>query len=367
MSDGRRPLAGRAWIVLAAAALLAACAGTKVAPGSAPEGESAADASETSVTAKGVSVIDAPAGAVTFAFAGDVHFEGEIRNALDADPAGVMADIAPSLSGADLAMVNLETAITEGGTPEPKTYTFRAPSTAFDALRAAGVDVVSMANNHGMDFGPVGLADSLAASDASGFPVIGVGNNADEAYAPFETEVNGQRIAIVAATDVLDSNLISRWTATDTQPGLASAKQVDALTAAVAAARESADTVVVFLHWGTEGSTCPNDTQPALAQRLVDAGADIVVGSHAHRLIGAGRKGDALVAYGLGNFVFYTSGGAGAQTGVLHVTATGRHIDSYSWEPAVISGGRPRPLTGGEAEAASAAWDGLRGCTDLTP
>lgn len=351
--------------------VVAACAGTAVDSARTPVGESASGpesvAGAGTVDPKGVSVVDAPAGPVTFAFGGDVHFEGEIRGALDADPTQVMAAIAPSLSQADIAMVNLETAITDGGTPEPKTYNFRAPATAFDALRAAGVDVVTMANNHGMDYGPVGLSDSLAARDAAGFPVLGVGNNRTEALTPYTATVNGQRIAILGATDVLDANLIAGWTATDSQPGLASAKDPGALIAAVQAARATSDTVVVFLHWGTEGQTCPNSTQPGLAQSLIDAGADIVVGSHAHRLIGAGHKGEALVAYGLGNFVFYTSGGAGAQTGVLHVTATGRHIDSYSWEPAVISGGRPQPLTGADADAAVAAWDGLRACTDLTP
>lgn len=368
MPATRRPPATRAlgrvgWLVTGC--LLVACSGTAVSAGG-----TAADTTEpvsAPTVPKGVSPVTMPAGPVTFAFGGDVHFEGVLREALAADPATVLQDIAPSLSAADLAMVNLETAITEGGTPEAKTYTFRAPATAFDALRAAGVDVVTMANNHGVDYGPDGLADTLAARDASGFPVVGIGRDATEAYSPYETVINGQRIAVLGATDVLDSNLIDRWTATDAQGGVASAKQVDRLVAAVAAARADADTVVVFLHWGTEGTTCPNGAQPPLAQRLVDAGADLVVGSHAHRLLGAGRRGDALVAYGLGNFAFYTSGGPGAETGVLHVTVTGRHVDDYAWEPAAISGGRPRPLTGEAAAAAGAAWAALRDCTDLTP
>ena len=350
--------------------LAAGCSSTRLASAPGP-GENAGGAATTVPTAtttpRGVSLVAPPRGPVAFAFAGDVHFEGVIRQALDDDPASVMADIAPSLSAADLAVVNLETAITERGTPEDKAYTFRAPATAIDALRAAGVDVASMANNHGVDFGPEGLEDSLAARDASGFPLIGVGRNAAEAYAPYRTTINGQRIAVIAATDVLDGHLISSWTATDAQPGLASAKDVDRLVAAVTAARPDTDTLVVFLHWGTEGTTCPNSTQPALARRLVDAGADIVVGSHAHRLLGAGRLGAALVAYGLGNFTFYSSSGPATETGVLHVTATGRQVDEYSWEPAVISGGRPRPLAGEEAEAARTAWTALRDCTDLSP
>lgn len=368
----RPPAARHRPVVLAlgALALLTACSSTAVA-GAPPPGDGAAAPTTTPLVPptdpKGVSLVAAPSGPVTFAFGGDVHFEGVLREALADDPASVLDDITPSLSGADLAMVNLETAVTEGGTPEDKTYTFRAPPTAFDALRSAGVDVVTMANNHGMDYGTEGLADTLAARDASGFPVVGIGHDAAEAYAPYRTVVNGQRIAVLAATDVLDANLIGRSTATDDQSGVASAKRVDRLVAAVQAARADSDTVVVFLHWGTEGQTCPNAAQPGLARRLVDAGADLVVGSHAHRLLGAGHLGDALVAYGLGNFAFYTSGGAAAETGVLHVTMTGRHVDDYAWEPAVIRSGTPHPLTGEDAEAATAAWDDLRDCTDLTP
>ena len=97
--------------------------------------------------------------------------------------------------------------------------------------------------------------------------------------------IKGQRIAVIGATQVLDDNLITAWTATDTQAGLASAKEVPRLVAAVQAARATNDTVVVFLHWGVEKQTCPSASQQELARTLVDAGADIVVGGHAHRLL----------------------------------------------------------------------------------
>lgn len=308
---------------------------------------------------------------VTFAFGGDVHFEGGLKTKLQTDPATVLAPIAPVLSAADVAVVNLETAITERGTPQDKEYKFRTPSSALAALAAAGVDAASMANNHGLDFGPEGLLDTLAAKAATPAPVvIGIGANAAEAFTPYRVEVKGQRIAVFAATDVLDGNLVDAWTATDTQAGLASAKPpwIDRLVAGVFGARADSDTVVVLLHWGVENETCPNDAQKALAQRLVDSGADIVVGSHAHRQQGAGRLGTGFVGYGLGNFIFYNESGTAGISGVLQVTATGRDIDGYGWVPAKIKGGVPEPLPpGADADKAVADWNALRDCTGLTP
>ncbi len=304
---------------------------------------------------------------VVLAFGGDVHFEGVLRNLLATDPATVLAPIAPVLKSADIAMVNLETAITERGAPQPKQYTFHAPATAFTALAAAGVDVTTMANNHGVDFGPVGLQDSLDAIRVTRFPVVGIGADAAHTYAPFRRTVHGERIAIIGATQVIDDTLIPTWSASDSRGGIASAKDVDRLLAEVRKTRVDSDTVVVFLHWGQEGTTCPTSIQRDLALRLVDAGADIIVGSHAHRLLGAGRLGTAFVDFGLGNFAFYTQGGPTADTGVLLVTVTGRRIDRYEWRPAVISGGVPRPLTATAADAAQARWQDGRSCTGLAP
>jgi len=302
---------------------------------------------------------------VTFAFAGDIHFEGVLRSKLDANPASVLASIAPVLGSADLTVANLETAVTTRGIPQPKEYNFRAPPSALTALAAGGIDVASMANNHGMDYGRTGLADSILASRSSGYPVVGIGRNSREAYSPHRVTLKGTRIAVFGATQVLDDHLIRSWTATAGQPGLASAKDAARLAAAVRAARRTSDTVIVFLHWGSERMTCPTERQTRLARILVDAGADIVVGGHAHRLQGAGRLGRGFVAYGLGNFAFYSPPGPAAETGVLFVTAVGRRITDYRFAPAYIRSGSPVPLSGAEAEAARARWRNLRGCTDL--
>ncbi len=303
---------------------------------------------------------------VTFAFGGDVMFEEPIRSYLLERPADIFAPVAPILRRADLAMVNLETAVTDRGEPAPnKHYHFRAPASAFRALRAGGIDVVTLANNHGMDYGEVGLRDTLKSAKAAGVPLVGAGLNQRQAYAPYRVTISGQRIAIIAASQVIDAHLRASWLTSGSEPGLASAYDVPRLARAVRQAQATSDTVIVYLHWGSELDGCPTDMQRLLARDLVRAGADIIVGSHAHIQLGAGRLGRAFVAYGLGNFVFYADGALTTQTGVLEVTATGRRIDRYRWVPAQIKNGRPIPITGSDRGARIAEWRALRDCTDL--
>jgi Bacterial capsule synthesis protein PGA_cap len=360
-------------LTVAALLLLSACGGDD--PGQAAQDTTTTRAAEaTTTTARPTTTAPKRAGdpreptgePVTLAFGGDVHFEGAIESRLSANPATTFGPIANVLRRADLAVVNLETAITERGTPAPKDFTFRAPPSALTALKGAGVDVATMANNHGQDFGVAGLRDSLAAARAAKFPVVGVGRNADEAYRAHTVTVKGQRIAVIGATQVLDSSLAAAWTAGDDKPGMASAYEEARLLAAVRAARAAADTVVVDLHWGRELVNCPIDRQRALAPKLVAAGADVVVGSHAHVLLGGGYLRGAYIHYGLGNFVFYSRGGVTAQSGVLLLTTRGRAITNSRWVPATISGGIPIPLHGSAATSAVRSWQSLRRCTGLS-
>ena len=319
---------------------------------------------------------------VTFAFAGDTHFVDQwdtegganysgapvLAEQLRANPTGVLAPVAPVLKGADLAMVNLETAVTNRGEPVPgKAFHFRSPPESFAALRAAGVDVINMANNHALDYGPIGMADTFDAIASSGLPVVGIGHDATEAYSPHRTVINGQRIAVFGAVDWLEPALVSKWTATDAQPGLAFSIDPSRLLQGVRSARAEVDTLVVFLHWGVEQTHCASPEQHTLAVSLVAAGADIVVGSHAHRVFGAGHIGSSLVAYGLGNFVYWREDGQSGSSGVLLVTATGRRIDTYSWVPARITRGIPVPQSGAVAAADLGSWTQLRSCSGLSP
>lgn len=353
-------------------AVVAACLGLIVACSS--DGDTATapagTATTTTTTRPGIgaptTTVVEPEARITINFAGDINFEDQRAQLLQADPGAIFAAITPVLADADLTVVNLESAVTERGQPAPKAFTFRTGPAALEVLQGAGVDVASLANNHGQDFGPEGVPDALEASRTTGLPLIGIGQDETEALAPYRVTIRGHRVAVIAATQVLDTELIPAWTATPDHPGLASAKRVDTLVDHVAAVERSADTVVVFLHWGIERHTCPSPAQQELALQLVGAGADIVVGGHAHRLQGAGRIGDALVAYGLGNFAFFAGSPEAAATGVLRVEVGGDQPIGYQWLPARIdANGLPVPLSGDDAAAALADWETLRDCTGL--
>jgi hypothetical protein len=308
---------------------------------------------------------------VTFAFAGDVNFPAgtTLGDRLADDPATALGPTVPELlGGVDLSMVNLESALTDGTCPasQSKQFVFYAPPTALTALHDAGVTLITEANNHGEDCGPAGLQMALAARSRTTYPILGIGQDESQAFAPYRAVIHGQHIAVIAATQVIDSDLQTAWTATASQPGLASAYDVTALVHAVEAARRTADTVVVYLHWGTQLDACPNPLQEPLARLLVRAGADIIIGTHAHVLLGGGYLGTAYVDYGLGNFAFYNNAPPENASGALVITATGRHIDAAAWRPAAIAGDLPQPLLGAAAATAIGQWQQDRACADVT-
>jgi len=304
----------------------------------------------------------APPRDLRLVFAGDVHFTGRTRPLLD-EPQTAFGSIARVLRDGDLTVVNLETAVTDRGTPEPKTYHFRTPASAYDALSAAGVDAVSIANNHALDYGRVGLLDTLDSARAARFPVFGAGRDATEAYAPWLTTAAGTRVAVIGLSQV--HNLSEQCKATPTRPGIAMAFDRAQVVGAVAAARRQADLVIVFMHWGVEGSPCPSGEMKSLARALAAAGADIVVGTHAHTLLAGGWLGRTYVHYGLGNFLWYSTSHT-TDSGVLRLTVRGRQVVRNEFVPAAVSrNGQPVPVSGAAAETIRDKVEVASRCTGL--
>jgi poly-gamma-glutamate synthesis protein (capsule biosynthesis protein) len=332
-----------------------------------PPGTTAASATATPWHKASAAGSSRPAGSdpqdITLAFAGDVNFADRTRLLL-ADPATAFGPISTVLSSADFTAVNLETAVTNGGTPQPKTFHFRTPATAFTALRDAGIDLVTMANNHVLDYGQAGLADTLAAAKAAKFPYVGIGTNAAAAWAPYVTTIKGEKIAIIGVSQVAE--LASSWVATDSRPGEANSIDLARTLAAVRSAKRLASVVIVFMHWGTEGEACPDPNQLSLARQLAAAGATIIVGAHAHMLQGSGWLGHTFVAYGMGNFLWWENSYSTA-TGVLKLTLHPHAPLTAQFIPAIVSGtGQPIPDRGAAARQATAHYASLTACTGLT-
>jgi len=262
-------------------------------------------------------------------------------------PEVVFAGVQSILDSADVLIGNLECALTEGGETQPKSYTFAAPPETARALALAGFDVLSLANNHAMDYGSQGMFDTRDNLGQYGIASVGAGANAAVAHAPIILERNGLRLAFLAYVDVPKeiSGFDTRtWIATASQPGIAWADP-DQMKKDVVAAKQQADLVIVLLHAGNEvTSIIPNisSEQRLEAHAAIDAGAALVVGSHPHVLQQIESYHGGLIAYSLGNFVFDDYRGTANDTIILRVVLTPAGVQSYDWVPVQIENGLPR-------------------------
>jgi poly-gamma-glutamate capsule biosynthesis protein CapA/YwtB (metallophosphatase superfamily) len=353
-------------LVAVLAGLLAASCSSSTHPG----GRESAGPPTTALATRPAAAARAPAappGKFTVAFAGDVHFSGRLAPRLARDPATVFAEAAPVLRRADLTMVNLETAIATSGSPAAKEFTFAAPPSALTALRDAGIDVATMANNHGADYGEAGLRQTLRAITRSRFPVVGIGRDAAAAFAPYTTTLHGVPVAIFGADQVQDETTLRLYSAGPHKPGVANAYSARLLRAVRHAAR-AGYTVIVYVHWGIEYTNCPDADQQALAAALAHAGASAVVGAHVHELQGAGWRPDGTyIAYGLGNYLWWLSfGNVQDDNGVLTLRFDHRRVVGASLAPSRLDQrGVPMPATGAVARAIRGQWAADRQCAHL--
>jgi poly-gamma-glutamate capsule biosynthesis protein CapA/YwtB (metallophosphatase superfamily) len=305
----------------------------------------------------------APTRPITIGLAGDVHFAGRTATLLN-DPSNAFGPLVPLLTAPDLTVANLETAVTTRGEPVRKQGNFRAPATVFPALEEAGVDVVSIADDHVLDYGQAGLADTLAAAGRTGFPVVGAGRDEASAFAAWVTEVQGVRVAVVALNT--GSLFAESFAASGDDPGVAAPADTKRAIAAVIDAQRAADVVVVYQQWGREDAECPSLAQQKLAGTLADAGADVIVGTGAHTLQGAGWLGATYVAYSLGDLVWFADSPVSADTGLLEVTVHGGTVTEASFVPARMPvTGQAVPLTGAQAQQAVTRFEALRSCSGL--
>jgi poly-gamma-glutamate synthesis protein (capsule biosynthesis protein) len=243
-----------------------------------------------------------PPPALRIVAVGDIMLDASARPIMDERGYDyAFAQMRPMFDGAHLTFGNLEGPLTERGTAEPdKTYLFRSPPQALSrALADAGFKVVSLANNHSLDYGAEGLEDTMAALEAAGIAYAGAGRDLAQARRPAILEVAGRRVAFLAYSLTLPETFYAQ----DDKAGTAFGKE-EQVREDVTRARSEADIVLVSFHWGQEGTTSLREYQVELGHAAIESGAAAVIGHHPHVVQSVERYRDGVILYSLGNFAF---------------------------------------------------------------
>ncbi len=242
--------------------------------------------------------------------------------------------VADTLAGADITFINQEFPFSNRGTPEPgKEYTYCVPTSYAHIFPEMGVDIVSLSNNHILDYGQEALLDTFTTLEEIGIDYIGAGADLNRAKQLITKQVRGKTIGFLAASRVVPSG---EWYARnagdgyDARAGVFTTYDSAALCEEIRKAKDICDVVIVYAHWGIERQEVAADYQRILAKDYIDAGADLVVGSHAHVMQGVEYYNNVPIVYGLGNFLFsnYYS-----RTTVLTVTIDENNHCSISFLP----------------------------------
>lgn len=291
---------------------------------------------------------------VTFSFVGDVLLGSTVHYLLEQHGFDYPYEyVKPLLQQSDLTLANLETPITTRGEPVDKPYAYRSHPDVLPAFKEAGFDIVSLANNHILDYGLDGLVSTLRNLRETDIDYVGAGENSEEAFMPVVEEINGLKVAVLGFSRVVPDG---SWKADVNRPGVASTYNYTRAVQAIEQASETADLVVVLAHWGEERQDDPNEHQQELARRYVDAGADLVIGSHPHVLQGLEYYNGKWIAYSMGNFIFTTrEAGEDAyktwDSGILQAVCDAAGDCQLKFVPVFTKWAQPRLMESAEAAA----------------
>ena len=245
---------------------------------------------------------------VTLGFAGDINFHDSYRNMqyMRSCENGLedclSEDLFSRMNKVDYMMLNNEFSYSDRGEPAPeKDYTFRSNPKNVELLKQMGVDIVSLANNHALDYGRDALSDTFVVLDEAGIDYVGAGENIDRAADVIVYENQGKKIGYFASSRVIYQ---SDWVATPSRNGMQSAYDIDYMVKAIKAAKEKCDYLIVYMHWGVEYNNYPEDYQREWARLYIDAGANAVIGCHPHVVQGFEIYNGCPIVYSLGNFWF---------------------------------------------------------------
>jgi len=203
----------------------------------------------------------------------------------------------------DIATVNNEFSISSRGEPMPrKKYTYVAKPEHTRYYNEMGIDFVTLANNHVFDYGEDAFFDTMSVLDEYGINYAGAGKNAEAAQKPFYYIINGRKLAFISATRAEKHILTPE--ATESAPGVFRCYDPERLLSVIEQADRESDFIILFVHWGEENSSRLESVLKKTSHQYIDAGADLIIGSHAHRLQGIEYYNGKAIFYNLGNFWF---------------------------------------------------------------
>lgn len=257
--------------------------------------------------------------------------------------------VAPSLRSADLTVANLDSALSNEIEPplDPYTLRFVASGRVCQGLLFAGIDAISLATNHSMNFGQAGLTDTITLLERAGITPFGAGETLEQARRPALFEIEGVTFALLG----YDAVSGSYYGAGDSWGGTANAAP-ETVAADVAAAQDVADVVIPYFHWGREYTNWPTAQQQELAHLAIEAGADVVVGSHTHWAQAFENYQGVPIFYSLGNFVFDQMWAIETRRSiVVRLIFRGTHLVNVRLQVTQIEGFfQPRFIAAAEAE-----------------
>ncbi len=290
---------------------------------------------------------------VTVAAVGDLMFGQGVSRFIDAaGPTAILSRVATQLAAADLALGNLEGPLASGGrAARGKDVTLLGNPKAIRALSSAGIDAVSLANNHALDYGVPGLRSTIAALDRARIQHAGAGLSEAAARRPAVLAVRGVRVAFLSYSHIRPAGFV----ATAGRPGIAASRwRMADVAKEIRSAKRSNDLVIVAFHWGVERRGDADSGQIADGHAAVDAGADLVIGSHPHVIQGIERYKGKLIAYSLGDFVFDHAARKTGESFILSIElgpgGTGRvrvvptYAENSTGRPAVVRGAAARAI-----------------------
>lgn len=239
-----------------------------------------------------------------FYFAGDVFFSKNVRKAYDSDGIdGILeSTYIKMFEASDLCIANLECSITDNDeNPADKAYTFNLPTKYVDGLKQSKIDLFTLANNHILDYGMDELNHTIKVLDDNNIYHIGAADNLYDAKKVFIKEIDGKRYAFFAASAVLPKD---SWKANLEHGGVCNGYDVKSVVDEIKLIRPYFDKIIVYMHWGKELENESNDLQRRHARHIVDAGADLIIGTHSHTIQEIEYYKNVPIVYSLGNFIY---------------------------------------------------------------